>query len=82
MCKCTLDLIGGFNFLPFGGGDDLFWSEFIGSPNLMVIRLCKRSCVQKNFNNLMKTTKKKKIVGVNVIVCHFYHGEKKNRSHG
>ena len=31
---------------------------------------------------MTKLTKKKKIVGVNVTVCHFYHGEKKNRSHG
>ena len=82
LCKSTLDAIGGFNFIPFGGGDDLFWSEFIGKPSGLVVLVSKRTEVQKIVQDLMKTSKKKKVVGVNVNVCHFYHGERKMRSYG
>ena len=66
-----MDAIGGFNFIPFGGGDDLFWSEFIGKPSGLVVLVSKRTEVQKIVQDLMKTSKKKKVVGVNVNVCHF-----------
>lgn len=33
ICKSTLNVIGGFNYLPFGGGDDLFWRELLGEQH-------------------------------------------------
>ena len=33
--KRLLTLMGYFNYLPFGGGDNLFWSELIGFQNTM-----------------------------------------------
>lgn len=79
--KSTLDKIGGFNFLPFGGGDDLFWCELIGKgTNNLCIKLTRRSEVGKTVKRLAKAGKMNLVSYVNADVCHFYHGPMKGRS--
>lgn len=81
--KNTLDAIGGFNFLPFGGGDDLFLYETIGKPTDHVcIKLVAREGTKEKFSDMAKKQKKKAITYVKVDVCHFFHGDVKNRSRG
>ena len=82
ICKSTLNAIGGFNFLPLGGGDDLFWCEFLGKDNRPVLLVNKRMSVIDTMTLLMKTTGKKRVADVPVDICHFYHGERKMRSYG
>ena len=42
IAKSTLAAIGWFNFVPLGGGDDLFWSEFTGNRSSLMVFLSKR----------------------------------------
>lgn len=80
--KSTLEAIGWFNFIPVGGGDDLFWSEICGRTSGILLLVSKRMDVFKKIQELAKTTGKKNVVRLNANVCHFYHGERKMRSYG
>ena len=82
ICKSTLNAIGGFNFLPLGGGDDLFWCEITGENNQLILLTAKRMDVRIVFNELMERLKKDRVVNVDVEVCHLYHGERNMRSYG
>lgn len=54
--KNTLRLMGYFNYLPFGGGDNVFWSEIHGSTRSYYpwFVLCKRPNVTECINTLAK----------------------------
>ena len=77
----TLDKIGYFNYLPLGGGDNLFWSEFFGHKHAnCCIRLCKRPWVFDEVQKLGKQVNKDILGELDMDVCHFYHGDVCKRS--
>ena len=78
----TLETIGWFNYLPFGGGDDLFFCEITGKTVGLLSKLCKRSIVLDVITDICKEMRMKLMGYINCPVYHFYHGERKNRSYG
>ena len=81
MRKSALEAIGWFNYIPFGGGDDLFWSEIFGKPNTLTLLVCKRMGVCNTLRLLAKCANVQVVSSVNAEVFHFYHGERKMRSY-
>ena len=75
--------MGYFNYLPFGGGDNVFWSEIHGSARSYYpwFVLCKRPNVTECINTIAKLEGKSLLEQVYVDVCHFYHGKTKGRSY-
>ena len=79
--RTVLNEINGFNYLPFGGGDDLWWSELLCKDKRPFLVLFRRDNVKRVFTkNLNKS--KKLILDVNVNISHFYHGGRDSRSYG
>ena len=75
--KTLLENMGYFNFLPFGGGDTLFWDEMGVDGNAPDHQ---RRIV--NITSRRKSLNLKISFGnVEVDVCHFYHGKFINRSY-
>ena len=52
--KSTLLTIGYFNYLPIGGGDDLFWSELLGIDTRPLFMLFKRANIPDTMKILAK----------------------------
>lgn len=86
MVFCTLktfvDAIGGFNYLPLGGGDSLFWNELYGArqdqPWFIVFS---RDEVRKIAEGLSGKLGKPILKDVGVEINHFFHGDRKGRSY-
>lgn len=79
----TLHDIGYFNYMPLGGGDMLFWSELTESVNIpWIYRLCVRENVKRVVMQKSSISGKKIIGDIFVDVCHFFHGDFKNRTYG
>ena len=83
MCKSTLQVIGYFNYLPFGGGDNMFWAEITNTirSSYPWFILNKREHVSEAVQVLKKMTGKELLGTVYVDISHFYHGELKGRSY-
>lgn len=82
IAKTTLQIMGYFNYLPVGGGDNVFWSELAGLLNHYPwFTLCRRENVPICMETLKKLTGKSLLDEVFVDVYHFYHGESKGRSY-
>ena len=79
--KSTLQKIGYFNYLPLGGGDDLFWSEILGIDRRPFILLEARTYVKDVLAILQSETGKSLFGKVYVDIVHFYHGDRKGRSY-
>lgn len=82
--RSTLNAIGGFNYLPFGGGDALFWHEIDPQSssrdpwNVLV----GREDVCEKMDDISHVSGKKLLGFVDAEICHFNHGEMKERSYG
>ena len=71
-----------FNYLPFGGGDNLFWDEFYGlSHSNCFIRLSRRYWIMDAIDRYAKERGMNVLGRVDAEVAHFYHGTAKGRSH-
>lgn len=80
--KSTLQQIGYFNYTVSGCGDNLFWSEILdcNTANCMTT-LFRREYVQFVMMNLQWAKGVDLLKGVDVEICHFYHGPFENRSY-
>lgn len=79
--KFVLYMIGGFNFLPLGGGDSLWWNELFNIGKHPWYWLVKRSKVYGLTRNICAMTSKSLMYLVDVDIFHFYHGEAVDRSY-
>ena len=82
--KDFLQIIGYFNYLPFGGGDNLFWYEMgiSGSrENFPWFIIFKRDNISDAVEKYQQLTNKTLLSTVFVDIYHFYHGEFKSRSY-
>lgn len=74
-------MIDYFNYLPLGGGDDLFWFEIVNWKLVGFMGLMKRNYVKSVLENTAKFQKKTLLGVVPIVVYHFFHGNMKNRSY-
>ena len=82
--KTTLQGIGYFNSIIYGGGDTLFWDEIVNQTTPRMKPICsifKREYVRENLEILSGFTQKQLLMEVPVNVVHFFHGEFNNRSY-
>ena len=80
--KSVLSAIGYFNYLPFGGGDNLFWYEIMNRGNEKFwFDMFKRQDVKNKIDSLCKENNCPLLCDVDVDVSHFWHGSIKNRSY-
>lgn len=80
--KTTLQMIGYFNYLPFGGGDNLFWSEIADLNSFYPwFLLYRRKYVQEVIQIAIKVFNRNILGNVFIDVYHFYHGERLGRSY-
>ena len=83
IAKTTLQMMGYFNYLPFGGGDNVFWSELTESARSHYpwFIINKRESVSTCMDTLRRMQGKELLQNVYVDVYHFYHGKTKERSY-
>lgn len=74
-------MIGYFNYLPFGGGDDMFWLEMLGIDKRPFILLTGRDNVREVFLSQSNATGKPILGKVSVEISHFFHGNRESRSY-